>query len=103
MHTRLELHQELVDILGSNDVFYNPPASMFLRYPCIVYSAPKPDVMHADNVKYRFLFQYEIIYISPNTEPDDSVAMKLLELPYTRLVNRYTADNLMHTKIEIYI
>ena len=38
MASRLELHEEFCNILGSRSVYFQPPASIKLNYPCIVYS-----------------------------------------------------------------
>ena len=38
MKTRLELDEELVKILGSKNVYFQPPESLKLNYPAIVYS-----------------------------------------------------------------
>ena len=35
--TRDDLHQVLVRILGSNNVYYHPPVNLKISYPAIVY------------------------------------------------------------------
>ena len=38
MGNRLELHEILVDALGSRNVYYQPPENIKITYPAIVYS-----------------------------------------------------------------
>lgn len=38
MGTRLELQSKLVELLGSKHVYYQPPESVKIEYPAIVYS-----------------------------------------------------------------
>ena len=38
MASRLNLHNELIKMLGTNNVYYQPPESIKMKYPAIVYS-----------------------------------------------------------------
>ena len=37
MKTRYELHEFLCEILGSRNVYFQPPESVKMKYPAIVY------------------------------------------------------------------
>ena len=37
MASRLKLHEELVEVLGSRYVYFQPPESIKMNYPAIVY------------------------------------------------------------------
>lgn len=100
MGTRLELHQHLVDILGSNNVYFQPPASLVMKYPCIVYTRQSLDSKFGDNERYNHTWQYVITHISKN--PDDPTIEKLLTLPYTAFSRQYIADNLYHNNFYTY-
>lgn len=100
MASRLELHELLKDILGSNNVYHQPPASVQMHYPCIRYSRDDVYVRHADDLKYFKRNRYEVIHISRN--PDDPVVEKLLNLPMCEFQRHYTADNLNHNVFELY-
>ncbi len=52
MSRRLELHAKLVDFLGSGHVYFQPPESVRLTYPCIIYNLDDFDVKRADNELY---------------------------------------------------
>lgn len=100
MDRRLELHEELVKILGSRNVYFQPPETLKMEYPCIRYDISTIKVNHADNIKYLNTDAYELIYIS--RFPDNDKLKKLLELPLTSFSRHYISDNLHHNVIRIY-
>ena len=53
MNSRLKLHNILVEILGSGNVYFQPPESITLKYPCIIYGRVGIDAVHADNKLYK--------------------------------------------------
>ena len=100
MASRLELHSKLEEILGSKNVYYQPPESKKMQYPAIRYSKKAPDTKHANNSKYFRMNCYEIIVI--DLIPDSPIIDKLLELPYSSWDRHYTADGLNHDVITLY-
>ena len=50
MASRLSLQTMLEEILGSRNVYYNPPASVRMEYDAIVYSRTKIDNKFANNL-----------------------------------------------------
>lgn len=100
MDRRLELHQKLVNILGSNNVYFQPPATIKLQYPCIIYHRSKINKRHADNVMYNHNVQYSILLIGRNPESD--IVTKILELPYCSYDRFFTADDLNHDAFTLF-
>lgn len=106
MASRLELHNGFIDILGSGTesesrVYFQPPASKLMKYPCIRYSKSAPNTIRANNKVYKNTNCYEVIVIDPN--PDSDIPNKILEhFQMCRLDRVYTADNLNHTVFTIY-
>lgn len=101
MERRHELHDQLVDILGSKNVYFQPPASVHLEYPCILYRRANAATRFSDNVPYNFIKQYEITYITKN--PDDSMVDKLaMAFQMIEHDRFYTADNLNHDVFTLY-
>lgn len=100
MDQRLKLHQLLVDILGSKNVYFQPPASVRLTYPCIIYQYETGDTQFADDQSYIFMRRYHVTVIDPN--PDTEIPVKIARLP--RCVNdrNYTSDNLNHYTFNLY-
>lgn len=100
MKRRVELHNVLVKILGSNNVYFQPPANVRMKYPAIVYTRNDMDNQHADNIPYIQKMGYQIVYISK--DPDDPVVQKIADLPYCRYDRHYNSDNLNHDVLSIY-
>ena len=98
---RLNLHEKLCDILGSRNVYYQPPESIKMKYPCIVYHRTANRTYRADNVKYMHRDSYTVTYISKN--PDDDVPDNLEQsFDYIRRENRYVGDGLYHDPYFLY-
>jgi len=101
MNTQPKLQSKLVELLGSNHVYYQAPESLKMEYPCIRYSKSRPDVKHANNIKYVNKECYEIIVIAKR--PDNDVIQKILDLPYTSFDRHYVSNNLNHDVITLYL
>ena len=98
---RLKLHEELCEILGSRNVYFQPPESVRLKYPCIIYSRSTGDVQHADNRPYIINIRYELTLISK--DPDSEYITKIQEhFPTCRLDRHFTSDNLNHETFDLY-
>ena len=50
MADRITLHNKLVEILGTKNVYFQPPPK--LNYPCIKYELGSQKRMHANNNNY---------------------------------------------------
>lgn len=100
MASRLELHEELVKILGSRYVYFQPPESIKLRYPAIVYSRSDIRNNYANDDVYLQKVAYKVTVIDSN--PDSEIVMKLSRFRYTRFVNHFTSDGLNHDVFTIY-
>jgi hypothetical protein len=98
---RLKLHEELCELLGSRQVYYQPPASLMLKYPCIVYSKAGIDRRSANDRLYRMVDRYEVVLIEH--DPDsDLVDRTLIHFPMCSLDRLYVADNLYHKSLTLY-
>lgn len=100
MGNKLDIQSFLEKILGSGNVYYQPPESLKLKYPAIVYSKNRIDPKHADNVKYKRDVEYSLIVI--DRRPDHPVIEKLLELPYCSYDRYYASENLNHDALTLY-
>lgn len=101
MRTRLELHEKLCEILGSKNVYFQPPESVKMAYPAIRYSRDDIDDIYADDLSYIQSPTYQIIVIDPN--PDSEIPMKIKQLPMCTYDRHYAADNLNHDVFTIYL
>lgn len=100
MPSRLELQNKLEELLGSRNVYYQPPESIQMEYPAIVYSKSNLMSRFANDARYSKMIRYELIVIDKG--PDHEVIDKLLGLPYCSFDRHYKADNLNHDALTIY-
>ncbi len=100
MADRVELQSLLEELLGSNNVYYQPPETTKMSYPAIKYSKQDIRSTYANNRKYSMRDCYQLIVIAKL--PDNPVIKKLLELPYCSYDRYYVADNLNHDVLTIY-
>ena len=75
--TRISLHEKLVEILGSRNVYFQPPESIKMAYPCFVYYLNPIGVECADNIAYMKRRKYTITYMDKN--PDSDISDRMLE------------------------
>lgn len=100
MNTRDELHEFLVGILGSSNVYYQPPESVKMKYPCIKYERADIRNDHANNGVYKQSHFYTITVI--DYDPDSEIVEKLSKVPRIGFDRHYTADNLNHDVFTLY-
>lgn len=101
MRTRMDLHNKFKELLGSEQVYYQPPESLKMQYPAIRYSKADITNIYANNIKYHSHDVFDVVIISKI--PDHPVIKKILELPYTEFDHHYVSDNLNHDIIRIYL
>lgn len=100
MDRRLELQELLEELLGSPNVYFQPPSNVQMAYPCFVYHRDYQDTDYADNGPYRRKWRYLLTYIT--RDPDDPVREKIADLPLCRFSRHYTANNLNHDAFNLY-
>lgn len=100
MDRRLILHQKLLDLLGTTDVYFQPPESIKMGYPCIIYTISGDDPLFANGVPYVNKTQYTVMLIDKN--PESVFHSKLLQLPLCRMNRKYVVNNLHHYVYTIY-
>ena len=100
MASRLKLQTELEELLGSENVYFQPPSSVKMKYPAIKYSLSNIEIKHADDISYNNKRVYELILIDSN--PDSEFVDKLLQLPYCSFDRFYPSDNLNHYSFTLY-
>lgn len=100
MRPRVELHGILKQILGSEYVYFQPPESVKMKYPCIVYFVDDIDTKAADNILYVNTKRYSVKVI--DKDPDSIIPEALLKLPMCGFDRSYTKDNLNHWVFRLY-
>lgn len=94
MGTRLELNEVLTGILGSRNVYFQPPENIKIKYPCIVYERMSNSVNYANDAIYKNIRQYKLTLIdqSPDSKFDDEI----MKLPYCKFSTMFVKNNLNH-------
>lgn len=99
--TRENLHQILTDILGSKYVYYQPPESIKLHYPCIIYSKKQPNEKRANDSIYSFTNRYDLTFITK--DPDSNIPESIHKaLPMSSMDTQFISDGLYHNPITVY-
>lgn len=96
-------NQTLFDILKGccSNVYFQPPETVRLEYPCIIFRLSKMENDRADNMPYTHWHKYTAIVIDRN--PFSQIATRMIdEIRYCSSDRVYTADNLYHHVLTIY-
>lgn len=93
---------DLSDILHTilDHVYYQPPASIKMQYPCIVYSLSGERPTRADNRKYVNKKRYSVTVV--DYDQDSSYPDMVGDLPYSSAEKPYTSDGLYHFPYTVY-
>lgn len=97
---RLELQALLETLLGSDNVYFQPPSSKKIEYPCIVYNLDYMSTSYANNFPYIHANRYSVTYISKR--PDTKIPDILKQLQFCSFVRFYTTDSLNHYVFRLY-
>ena len=94
------LRDLLKSILGSNNVYFQPPPTIKIEYPCIIFERDADQATRADDKRYTSMYRYSILYI--RRTHDTAVPEAILDLPLCSYDRFYTADGLNHDAFSIY-
>lgn len=100
MSNRTELSSILHTILGSDNVYFQPPETVKMNYPCIIYELANVNTDFANNLPYRHTKQYTVTVIDKN--PDSEIPDKIAELPLCSFDRHFASDNLNHFVFRLY-
>lgn len=100
MGQRTDLQIILEDILGSKNVYFQPPENSRMKYPCIVYNLSNYNTVFADDAPYISYKRYQLTLI--HRDPDNRVKDELIKLPLCSFDRFFTSDNLNHYVYTIY-
>lgn len=100
MDNRLELHELFCEILGNRNAYFQPPESIKMNYPAIIYSRKAIDNRCANNGVYKQDLGYEVIVV--DKDPDSEIVAKVSCLPLCRFDRHYVADGLNHDAFTLY-
>lgn len=101
MKTPEDLGYKLMDILGSENVYYQPPESVKLKYPCIIFTMDPTYTAKADNISYIKFNRYHVkhIYKSRKNELKDTLLDSFMMISHD---NRMIADSMYNDDFTVY-
>ena len=101
MADRKTLHAKLCEILGSSNVYFQPPEDLKMTYPCIRYAYSGVSERRANDALYDYTMQYTMVLITKKESID--LAMEFVkQIPMCRLERPYTGGNLYHYQFTLY-
>lgn len=98
MGTRLALQTLLAGLAPY--VYFQPPSSIHMNYPCIVYNLNNMSTKFANNNPYNVEKQYMITVI--DQDPDSTIPDQVAALPKCRFDRHFVNDNLNHNVFVMY-
>ena len=95
MDRRLELSDKLRSIIGNDNVYFQPPSSTIIQYPCVIYNERRGSTTYANDSVYNYVKSYEIKFIFKKL--NESIVKNVLKsLTLCSFDRVYIADNLYH-------
>lgn len=91
---RKKVNSVLTELLGSGNVYYDPPASIKMKYPAIRYTLEDVDTTMASNAAHVVHAKYMCTLI--DRDADSAIFRKLLYNSMFVFDRHYVADNLHH-------
>lgn len=95
---RLELNAKLKEL--TPNVYFQPPATVKMKYPAIRYELARIDLTSADNGPYFLDRAYQVTVI--DADPDSEIVEAISKWPMCSFNRHYQADNLNHYVFIIY-
>lgn len=81
-------------------MYFQPPSSVHIKYPAIIYSRANIENLHANNRVYLSNIAYQLTVV--DRDPDSEIVDKVSQLPKCSFNRHYVADNLHHDVFTIY-
>lgn len=103
MGSREELHEELCNLLGSTNVYFQPPPELKMKYDAIRYNSSGKDLKHANDRIYLGTNRYDGFIIT--RDPDSMMELMDKLLKHFQMCSPgkpYTAENLNHYPFTLY-
>lgn len=98
---RLVLHELLCEKLGSRNVYFQPPESVKMKYPAIVYSRNRIENTSADNIVYKQSVSYTITVV--DRDPDSEIVERVSQIPHIMYDRSYVSNNLNHDTFRLFM
>ena len=101
MDRRLKFRNDLSDVMGDCNLYFQPPNGTKLTYPCAIYKLQNININNADDRVYKNLKSYQVTIIDrdPDSIFPDAMFEKFRRIRFDRF---FTNDNLNHYVFTIF-
>ena len=99
---RLELHEKLCELLGSREVYFQPPETVKMSYPSIVYDLTRTNQRFGDDCGYHRFPGYTITVIERSADVDWINRMLDAFPSYCSFERTFIAEHLVHYVFILY-
>ena len=101
MNRRQEITQILRTKLGIQNVYFQPPEDLKMKFPCVRYKLSDIKTMKADNMLYNHTQGYELVYIT--REPDNILVDTMLKtFDHISFSGCQVINDLYHYRYKLY-
>jgi hypothetical protein len=101
MDRQPQLHDILVELIGEDGhVYFQPPASLAMEYPCIRYERSTARSSFAGNKPYRYTEKYTLTVIAQ--DPNSDIRLKVAALEMCIHNRWFAVAQLNHDVFELY-
>jgi hypothetical protein len=100
MGSRTDLQALLETLLGSENVYFQPPPGFQMVYPCIVFKLSGIETIQANNRPYKHERSYMVTVI--DSAADSTLIKKLLDLKQSKFDRSYQTEGLYHSVFTIF-
>lgn len=102
---RTDLHDVFIGVLGTTDqspsrVYFQPPATIELVYPCIIYKQDGRKNFFSNGKTYVKMNRYTVTVV--DEDPDSEIRDKVLDLPFCSQNTSFAVDGLNHSVYTLY-
>ena len=98
---RMKLQTLLEEVLGSKQVYFQPPETIKMSYPAIVFSLEGIRNKKANDSNYLYNYKFNVNFITKSLI-DDKTLNTLFALDYCTFDRSYKSDGLYHYVFTIY-
>lgn len=98
---KTDIIQSKLRSLGINNVYFEPPQTIKIAYPCAIFHRGTISSRSADNRTYKKDDSYDLQWIC--REPDSEMVHTILEeFRMIRHIRHFTADGLHHDQFKLF-
>lgn len=94
------LRKVMKDISGVENVYFQPPENLRIKYPAIIYERDDIRNRQADNIPYSQDTIYQVTVVDKN--PDSLLVFAISALPKCRYERHFVSDGINHDVFTIF-